>query len=211
MRNLFGILSAVLLIGCGEVTTAALETDAGDGGAAATAGSSGAGGAGGDVGQAGDTGAAGASAGTGGGAPGGSGGSSAGRGGTGGAGGGCQTGQTKCGTTCVDTRSNYNHCGACNIVCATGQACVNSACTATTTGTGGRGGAGGSAPAFYCPGGTDVTCITEQGVGTCTAMCVLGQNQRGTQPNGTACFCFFHAPGTGNYTDCPPDSYCGPN
>jgi len=40
----------------------------------------------------------------------------------------CPTGQTKCGTKCVDTTSDSANCGACDKPCPTGQACVASAC-----------------------------------------------------------------------------------
>lgn len=270
MTNRIGIILALVLIGCGDVETAKLDNDGGDGAA----------GAGGDTGAAGGGGSPGGSTGSGGtggascdhgsegcpcygngtcdgalvcashlcvslgaggrggmaGGQAGTGGSSAGRGGTtgtgnttgaagstgtgnvtggGGAGGSgvcppvCSGGSTCVGGQCVCPGSKPL-CGS--TCCASGQACTNNQCVSPSTGTAGATGAGGSGvAAWYCPGGTDVTCITEAGLSKpCTARCVLGANQRGTQPDGSWCTCFFHATGTGNYTECQPDSYCGP-
>lgn len=67
-------------------------------------------------------------------AGGGVGGGSVGDGGlAGGAGGGgevitCASGLTACGMSCVNTRSEFAHCGACGNTCRSGQYCANSAC-----------------------------------------------------------------------------------
>jgi hypothetical protein len=49
-------------------------------------------------------------------------------GGTGGSG-GCPTGQTLCGSTCVDLQINPSHCGACTTACRTGETCTGGNCT----------------------------------------------------------------------------------
>jgi hypothetical protein len=260
MRNLFGILSAVLLIGCGGVDTVQLAPDGGDDGGEAGAGGAGgaascapggeacscygndtcndgltclshlcvaAGGRGGMAGgQAGGGGSAGSigRGGIGGAANTTGAGNTTGQGGTtgtgnttgtggamgtGGAGGSCAGTDMLCGTSCVNTNTSIAHCGGCNRPCS--GTCSGGVCSTGKGGAGGVGGHGGTGggAAWYCPGGTDVACITDDGVSRpCTAKCTLGQNQRGTQPDGTACTCFFHATGTGNYTECPPDSYC---
>ena len=40
----------------------------------------------------------------------------------------CPTGQTLCGTTCVDTRTDDQHCGACGRACAAGSTCASGTC-----------------------------------------------------------------------------------
>jgi hypothetical protein len=48
---------------------------------------------------------------------------------TGGTGGkGCPQPLTQCGTSCVNTQSNSNHCGSCNAACTSGVSCVNGSC-----------------------------------------------------------------------------------
>jgi hypothetical protein len=71
----------------------------------------------------------------------------------GGAGGGgevitCASGLTACGTSCVNTRSEFSHCGACGNTCRSGQYCTSSACQqlpATCTQT-----AGSCPPSHFC-------------------------------------------------------------
>lgn len=43
----------------------------------------------------------------------------------------CPTGKTDCGGTCVDTKSDANHCGVCGKACASTEACVNGQCGST--------------------------------------------------------------------------------
>ncbi len=43
--------------------------------------------------------------------------------------GGCPSGTTACGGDCIDLASDPQNCGACAMVCATGQDCVKSSCT----------------------------------------------------------------------------------
>ena len=40
----------------------------------------------------------------------------------------CASGQTTCGTACVNTATDPTNCGACGIPCSTGQICQNSQC-----------------------------------------------------------------------------------
>src|SRR5207302_8450619 len=40
----------------------------------------------------------------------------------------CASGQTCCGSTCVDTRNNFNNCGACGHACRQGEQCMSSTC-----------------------------------------------------------------------------------
>lgn len=49
----------------------------------------------------------------------------------------CPAGQTTCGGSCVDLKTDANNCGGCGAKCAAGQTCVNSVCTLppATTGT----------------------------------------------------------------------------
>ena len=42
--------------------------------------------------------------------------------------GGCATGQTLCGTTCIDELTDSSNCGGCGIPCSTGQSCQNATC-----------------------------------------------------------------------------------
>ena len=41
----------------------------------------------------------------------------------------CATGQSLCGASCVDTKTNTAHCGACDKACERGNYCVAGACT----------------------------------------------------------------------------------
>lgn len=49
---------------------------------------------------------------------------------------GCPSGLTQCGTTCVDLKTNFNHCGQCNKKCLGGDAdkCVGGKCVCGSTG-----------------------------------------------------------------------------
>jgi len=56
----------------------------------------------------------------------------------------CASGQTMCGTACVDTTSDAANCGSCGHACTATQNCTSSACVDNvTTGTGGSTGTGG--------------------------------------------------------------------
>lgn len=61
-------------------------------------------------------------------------GGTAGKASSGGSGGGtsCQNGLTACGTTCVNTMTSADHCGACNAACTGGRTCVSGACLCST-------------------------------------------------------------------------------
>ncbi len=41
----------------------------------------------------------------------------------------CAQGQTKCNETCVDTKTDLKHCGACGTACKDGEICANSVCS----------------------------------------------------------------------------------
>lgn len=41
----------------------------------------------------------------------------------------CTAPQVQCGTSCVDTDSDVNNCGGCNLACASGESCVAAVCT----------------------------------------------------------------------------------
>jgi hypothetical protein len=41
----------------------------------------------------------------------------------------CPTGETKCGSTCVDLNTSPDNCGACGVQCPSGSQCVNGACS----------------------------------------------------------------------------------
>ncbi len=43
--------------------------------------------------------------------------------------GNCPAGQSACGTSCYDLQTNASHCGACTVVCGSGQTCNAGACT----------------------------------------------------------------------------------
>jgi hypothetical protein len=43
----------------------------------------------------------------------------------------CDNGYAKCGTDCVDTRSDADNCGACGNVCSSGEVCSGETCTET--------------------------------------------------------------------------------
>ncbi len=119
--------------------------------------------------------------------------------------GSCPTGQTLCGTTCVDTQTSATNCGACGTACGTGQVCtagrcgcptgqllcggvcVNAQTSVTNCGACGRtclAGQSCTAGACVCPTGTNVcgtTCVNLQtsatNCGTCGTTC----------PSGAAC------------------------
>ena len=40
----------------------------------------------------------------------------------------CQSGLTKCGGLCVNTKTDEDHCGKCNNACPAGNVCLASAC-----------------------------------------------------------------------------------
>ncbi|MBL8917402.1 MAG: VCBS repeat-containing protein [Myxococcaceae bacterium] len=104
------------------------------------------------------SGSAGGGAATGGGAAGGTGGGVTGGGVGGGTGGGmvsCSAGLTLCSGACVNTRSDFGHCGACGRSCGPGQYCDNSACRAVPTMCTQT--PGSCPPNYYC--GSGSTCV----------------------------------------------------
>jgi glucosylceramidase len=67
----------------------------------------------------------------------------------------CASGQTLCGSGCVDTTSSGANCGACGTACASTEHCASSACVANvTTGTGGSPGGTGTGGASATGGST---------------------------------------------------------
>lgn len=46
----------------------------------------------------------------------------------------CKSGETSCGTKCVNTQGDSNNCGTCGHACGTNSACVSGSCTSTTGG-----------------------------------------------------------------------------
>ena len=45
----------------------------------------------------------------------------------------CPTDQTRCGDACVDLQTDASNCGACGVVCPTGETCLGGACTPEVT------------------------------------------------------------------------------
>jgi hypothetical protein len=96
----------------------------------------------------------------------------------------CDAALTDCGGSCVDTRSDPNHCGACGASCGGGESCTASACSAAPPDAGctpdctgrscGGDGCGGSCgacgPAQLCANGGQ--CVCSDSMDACAGACV---------------------------------------
>jgi hypothetical protein len=85
----------------------------------------------------------------------------------------CVVGQSSCPGGCTDTTSDPSNCGQCNVVCASGQECVNSVCAATATSCTGAGFA-------QCGSACIDTTSDPANCGSCGVVCSAGVCTGGT-------------------------------
>jgi hypothetical protein len=91
---------------------------------------------------------------------------------------GCHTGQTLCASACVDLNIDSSHCGACGVVCVTGQSCIAGACECQVGLTQCSGACTNPATDALNCGACGVACVAGQvcSAGTCSTTCsVPGQ------------------------------------
>ncbi|MCL4390190.1 MAG: hypothetical protein M1484_02070 [Patescibacteria group bacterium] len=81
----------------------------------------------------------------------------------------CSTGQTLCGSTCMNLQTDNNNCGSCGNACTSNQTCTNGSCQITTTVT-------------HLECGNNATCVAVAGVGNNLNGCTTaGQSCTTTQ------------------------------